>query len=83
MPACVAARTWPVGDCAEVDEGGCERRRRPGPRRSGAEEFLEGRYSAGTWSPGRRISGEDMVRGVVGRDEVEIGGEAQTAMSDG
>ena len=59
IPGCVAARTW-FNDL-DVEDGCCERRRRPGPSRSGAEELEDGKYSEGTWSPGRRINGDDMV----------------------
>lgn len=47
--------------------GGCERRRRPCPSRSGAE--LLGRYSEGTSSPGRSINGEDIVIHAIRRGQ--------------
>ena len=52
----MADMTWLGG----FDDG-CERRRRPAPSLNGAE-LLDGRYSEGTSSPGRRINGDAILR---------------------
>lgn len=62
MPGCVADITWLRG--VDGFEDGCERRRRPAPSLRGAE-LVDGRYSEGTSSPGRRINGDAILGGDV------------------
>lgn len=57
-PACVAVNTWPAGAVGLVP--GCESRRRPGPSFRG-EDSVDGRWSEGTGSLGRNITGDGIL----------------------